>query len=248
MKIDRDLMRPNETLDSFYHGKILVFQKKRGFRFSVDAPLLADFITTRSRDEALELGTGCGIISLLLSLKPFKKIIALEVQESLAELARCNVMLNGLEDRIKIIRADLRTYNPGKKFDLIFSNPPYIKAGTGYLSPASEKAVAKHEVLCNLDDIVVKTAELLKKNGRACFIFPARRFKEFEERALKHDLKFRLIRFVHAREKATAVFFLAELGFESRERKIVRPLILFDLKGQYTREAKAIFAGRIKKQ
>ena len=119
-----DLRRDDETLDAFYHGRVRVLQKKKGYRFSVDAPLLADFIRTRADDEALDLGTGSGIISLLLSVKPFRRIAALEIQAGLADLARRNVEINGLGDRIEVVEGDLRAYEPGRRFDLIFSNPP----------------------------------------------------------------------------------------------------------------------------
>src|SRR5512136_754882 len=102
--------RDGETLDTFYRGRIRILQRRKGYRFAVDAPLLADFIRTRPDDEALELGAGNGVISLLLSVKPFKRITAVEIQEGPAELARRNVELNGLGDRIAIVRADLRTY------------------------------------------------------------------------------------------------------------------------------------------
>jgi len=97
--------RDGETLDAFYHGRIRVLQTKAGYRFSIDAPLLADFIRTRPGDEALELGTGSGIISLLLSVRPFKRITAVEIQSGLAGLARRNVALNGLQDRFEDVRA-----------------------------------------------------------------------------------------------------------------------------------------------
>src|SRR5512136_1885386 len=112
--------REGETLDTFYRGRIRVLQAKKGYRFSVDAPLLADFIRTRPEDEALELGTGNGIISLLLSVKPFRHVKALEIQPGLADLARRNVGLNGLGGRIEVAEGDLRTYEPGQTFDLIF--------------------------------------------------------------------------------------------------------------------------------
>ena len=100
MRLNNGLKGKDETLDSFYLGRVLVLQKKRGYRFSVDAPLLADFIQTKESDELLELGTGNGIISLLLSIKPFKHITAVEIQESLTDLALRNVRLNSL--RIKL--------------------------------------------------------------------------------------------------------------------------------------------------
>src|SRR5512143_2899300 len=138
--------RDGETLGTFYHGRIGVLQAKKGYRFSVDAPLLADFIRTGLDDEALELGAGNGIISLLLSVKPFRKITAVEIQEGLADLARRNVELNGLGGRIEIVLADWRTFEPGRTYDLIFSNPPYIKRSTGFLSASAERSAAKHEL------------------------------------------------------------------------------------------------------
>ena len=139
--------RPDaETLGAFFHGRIRILQPKKGYRFSVDAPLLADFIRTRPEDEALEIGTGSGVISLLLSLKPFRKITAIEIQAGLAGLARRNVELNGLGGRIEVVEADLRTFEPGRTFDLIFSNPPYIRKATGFLGASAEKSAAKHEL------------------------------------------------------------------------------------------------------
>ena len=127
MKMSNPLKGEDESLDAFYLGRISVLQKKKGYRFSVDAPLLADFIQTRHSDEILELGPGNGIVSLLLSIKPFKHITAVEIQESLTDLARRNIKLNNLEERISVVREDLCCYRPGKKFDVIFSNPPYIQ-------------------------------------------------------------------------------------------------------------------------
>ncbi|MGB9893857.1 MAG: tRNA1(Val) (adenine(37)-N6)-methyltransferase, partial [Candidatus Saccharicenans sp.] len=141
IEVDPEI-RPDESLDTFYRGRILVLQRKNGFRFSVDAPLLADFIRTKESDELMEIGTGCGIVSLLLSLKPFRHIVALEVQPALAELARRNVMLNNLDGRITILQKDFREYSPYRKFDVIFSNPPYIRRQTGFLSPSEEKNIA----------------------------------------------------------------------------------------------------------
>src|SRR4030065_2094841 len=134
MMTPETLRRDDETLDTFYRGRIRVLQKKEGVRFSVHAPLLADFIRTRTGDEALDLGMGSGIIPLLLSVKPFGRIVGLEIQEGLADLARRNVDPNGLGDRVEVVRADLRTYEPGRRFDLICSHPAYIRKATGLLS------------------------------------------------------------------------------------------------------------------
>jgi tRNA1Val (adenine37-N6)-methyltransferase len=233
-----------ETQDTFYHGRILILQKGKGYRFSVDSPLLADFIQTEAYDELLELGTGSGIISLLLSIKPFKHITAVEIQEALADLARRNVRLNKLEGRIAIVHQDLRVFRPERRFDVIFSNPPYIKARQGHLSSREEKSIAKHELKCDIFGIMAKTAELLKKEGRAYFIFPARREQDLRQAVERNDLRIKTARFVLPRRRSAPHFMLCECDFESQKERLLPSLILFDEQGEYTLEAKDIFAGR----
>jgi len=244
MKGNSPLKGEDETLDSFYLGRILVLQKKKGYRFSVDAPLLADFIQTRDSDEVLELGTGNGIISLLLSTKPFKHITAVEIQESLANIAKRNVQLNKLERKISVVQEDLRYYLPEKKFDVVFSNPPYIKKGRGYLSSSKERSIAKHELKCDIFDILKKTAELLKKNGRSYFIFLANRKEDFLQAVERNKLKLKSIRFVCPRQDSPPNLFLAECDFFSERDISLLPFFLYEKSGNYTSEAEKIFRGR----
>lgn len=233
----------DESLDTFYHGRVRVLQKKKGYRFSVDAPLLADFIRTRAGDEALDLGAGSGVIPLLLSVKAFRRVTALEIQEGLADLARRNVELNGLGERIEVVRADLRTYEPGRRFDLIFSNPPYIRRSTGFLSRSEEKSAAKHELHGGIEDILEKTGEWLKPDGRACFIYPEKRRADFARAADRRGFHILRFRQVLPRAGETANLFLIELGFAAVEPEVMPPLVLFAPDGQYTAEAEAVFAG-----
>jgi tRNA1(Val) A37 N6-methylase TrmN6 len=250
MTTPETLRRDGETLDTFFHGRIHVLQKKKGYRFSVDAPLLADFIRTRADDEALELGTGSGVISLLLSVKPFRRIVALEIQEGLADMAGRNVELNGLGERIEVVRADLRTYEPGRRFDLIFSNPPYIRKATGFLSRSEEKSAAKHELHGEIRDVLKKTAKWLEPDGRACFIYTEIRQADFLAAAGESGLSLRRARFVHPRAGEPANLFLTELGLAagagaaSAEPEVMPPLVLFAPDGKYTDEAKAVFSGQ----
>jgi tRNA1Val (adenine37-N6)-methyltransferase len=235
--------RDGETLDAFYRGRVRILQKKKGYRFSVDAPLLADFVRTRPEDEALELGTGSGVISLLLSVKPFRRVTALEIQADLADLARRNVELNGLGGRIEVVEADLRTHEPGRTFDLIFSNPPYIRAATGFLSASAEKSAAKHEIHGTIGEILGKTAAWLAPDGRACFVYPEKRRTDFSRAA--DSLGFRILRFRQVRPRASepANLFLVELGFATVHPEIMPPLVLFGPDGRYTEAAEAIFSG-----
>jgi tRNA1Val (adenine37-N6)-methyltransferase len=245
MKTAEPRPRSGETLDSFYRGRIRVIQQKRGYRFSVDAPLLADFIRTRKSDEILEVGAGNGIISLLLSLKPFRRITAIEIQKGPAGLARRNVALNGLGDRIEVVRTDYRDFRPGRKFDLVFSNPPYIRKATGFLSRVTEKSVAKHEIHGDIGDLMAKTAEWLKKDGRACFIFPERRREDFLGAASANGLRLRRLRSIRTRAGEPGNLFLAEMGFTCGRPKTLPPLVLYYRAGRSTAEAEAIFSGRL---
>ncbi|MGC8892644.1 MAG: tRNA1(Val) (adenine(37)-N6)-methyltransferase [Candidatus Saccharicenans sp.] len=237
-------IKPDESLNTFYRGRIHVLQRKSGFRFSVDAPLLADFIQTKNTDEIIELGTGCGIISLLLSVKPFRHIVALEIQSAMADLARRNVMLNNLEGRVTIIQKDFRQYQPYRKFDIIFSNPPYIRKNSGFLSPSEEKNIAKHEIYCTLEEILTWTKNWLKETGSAYFIFPYNRREEFEEEVKKQELKIKSCRSVYPRESEPPNFFLVRCNFEAESQEVLPPLILLGPDGRYTPEAEEIFTGR----
>ncbi len=258
-----------ETRDTFYRGRVVILQKRHGYRFAVDAPLLADFIRTRRGDEALEIGTGSGVISLLLSIKPWRHITALEVQAGLAGLARRNVEMNGLGGRIEVVRGDLRRWRPRRRFDLIFSNPPYIRKATGFLSESGEKSVAKHEIKCDIETIMRRTAEWLEPDGRACFIYPERRRGDFVKAAEEAGLRLRVVREIRARAEEPPNLFLAELVHSERsgktgadgararssrtttrrsepEEPVVLPhLVLFREKGVYTAEAEEIFSGRV---
>lgn len=244
MKLSIPLKGEDETLDTFYLGRILVLQKKRGYRFSVDAPLLADFIQPKPSDEALELGAGSGVISLLLSIKPIKHITAVEIQDSLADLARRNVKINNLEKKISVIQEDLQRYQPGQKYDVIFSNPPYIKKGEGHLSLSEERSVAKHELKCDIFAVIKKTAELLRREGRAYFIFQAKRKNDLYRAAEKSGLMIGSVRFVHPREGRPPNLILVSCNFSSRQETVLPPFILYDKKGAYTPEAEEIFRGR----
>jgi tRNA1(Val) A37 N6-methylase TrmN6 len=234
-----------ETLDAFYHGRVRVLQKKRGYRFSVDAPLLADFIRTREGDEALEIGTGSGVVALLLSVKPFRRVTALEIQPGLADLARRNVALNGLEERIEVVEVDLRTYEPGRTFDLVFSNPPYIQKATGFLSASAEKSVAKHELHGTIGEIMERTAAWLAPEGRASFVYPEKRRKDLLAAAAAAGLGVRRLRFVHPRDGEPANLFLVELGMGegTAEPELMPPLVLLGPDGKYTPAAEAVFSG-----
>jgi tRNA1Val (adenine37-N6)-methyltransferase len=168
-----------------------------------------------------------------------------EIQKSLADLAWRNVRLNRLEDKISVLQQDLLEFKPRGKFDVVFSNPPYIKKHTGQLNVSAEKSIAKHELKCDIFDIMLKTSELLRKRGRAYFIFTVKRKDDFIEAVKKTKLKMKTIRYVFPRRDSASNLFLSECDFFSKGEICLPPFIVYDEKGNYTSEAQEIFSGRL---
>lgn len=200
------------TLDSIKDIKL--FQPKTGYRFSVDALLLEDFISARRLCNGIELGTGSGIISILLA-KRYKntKISAVEIQNSLAECAKKNVKLNKLDDRVEILNEDiknLRKVFPANKFDFVFSNPPFRKTKSGLLSVDKERAVARHEIKITLPELINTASYLLKNTGRFYLIYHPFRLIELIGLLQKSRLEPKRMKFVHSRMAEEAKMVLIE--------------------------------------
>ncbi len=189
------------TLDSI--KGISLLQPKKGYRFSVDALLLENFISTKKLHKGIELGTGSGIISILLA-KRYKnaKIFAVEIQKSIAQCAEQNVKINKLEGRVEVLKEDIRNLRkvfPANKFDFVFSNPPFRKTKTGLLSIDKERAIARHEIKITLPDLINTAAYLLKHTGRFYLIYHPFRLIELIDLLKKARLEPKRMRFVHSR-------------------------------------------------
>ncbi|MEN6439171.1 MAG: tRNA1(Val) (adenine(37)-N6)-methyltransferase [Syntrophobacter sp.] len=170
----------NLTRDALFDGNLTVFQEKEGYRFSVDAVLLAGLTRIRPVDRIVELGTGCGVVALVLAhrRKTKHKIFGIEIQAELAGLARRNVEENALTARIEICEMDFRDASrrfAPESFDLILSNPPYRKTGSGRINPNRQKAIARHELASTLPDLFSAAWRLLPQGGRIALIYPAAR-------------------------------------------------------------------------
>jgi tRNA1Val (adenine37-N6)-methyltransferase len=184
-------MKANETIDSFLNGKLQIIQSRQGYRFSVDALFLAEFVSVRSDDVVVDLGAGCGIISLVLAVKSkVGLIVGIELQEELASQAQRNIVLNQLEKKIAIIRGDLRHLPMGPAFaHIVVCNPPYRRQKSGRINPDFSKAIARHELSTKIDDILFAGKALLKEGGRLALIYPANRLAEIFAKMRIQDIE-----------------------------------------------------------
>lgn len=219
---------PDETVEEL--GPYHFIQKKSGHRLTQDTVLLADFLLPLSNDDSvIDLGTGTGAIPLLLSWKSTAlKIVGVEVEEGVASIARRNVELNDLASRVTILKSDFRDLKsvcPEGSFSIVVSNPPYVKAGSGRLSPVKERALARAGIMGDVSELIDASRRLAGKDGRIFYIFPVSRLFEMLKEVKKAGLKARRLRFVHTNPKKAAKLFLIEIGTEG-ELKIEEPVYL----------------------
>ena len=237
---------PSYTTDTFFDGRISVRQDRTGYRFSIDAVLLAHHAAPRPGDRIMDLGTGCGIIALILAFRnPGIKIYAVELQNQLAELAISNVKANRLEDRITVLGADMKKIKPdsvGGSVDLIVCNPPYRRAGSGRLNPDDQRAVARHEIKATLRDVIDTARRMLKTAGRLITIYSAERTADILHQMHSDGIEPKHIRTIHSHSLSDAKLVLVE-GLKGGKPglKIAPPLIIYDENGDYTDEVQAMF-------
>lgn len=167
------------TDDTLFAGRLSCRQHRDGYRFSVDAVLLAHFFTPRPTEAILDLGCGCGVIPLILAYRwPKVRLTGLELQPQLAALARLNAVDNNLTERINIVEGDLRAiaalFTPGQ-FQRLVCNPPFYRSAAARLNLDPERRMARHEVAADLAEVVKAAGGLLHKGGRADLVYPAER-------------------------------------------------------------------------
>ena len=234
------------TTDTFFDGRIRVMQNRRGYRFSIDAVLLAYHAKPQAQQKALDLGTGCGIISLIMaSRRSDLKIYAVEVQRELADLADANVHQNHLQDRIHVLCMDMKLLTlkmTSGPFDLIVSNPPYHKPGSGRINPDAQRAVARHEIKTSLIDVLQTTRRLLRTAGRFVTIFAAERTTDILSQMRNEQIEPKRLRMIHSNRDTDAKLILVE-GIKAGRPglKIAPPLFVYDGKGDYTTEVQQMF-------
>lgn len=229
------------TVDHFFQGRIQIRQRRNGYRFSIDAVLLAWTAGLRDASTVVDLGTGCGIIPIILAHRnPRLTAAGIEIQEQLAALAEENVRLNGLEARINIINMDLKDATQkitSGRVDMAVANPPYRKTGSGRINPDSEKAVARHELAATLTDIIAAAGRLIRKAGRLLMIYPAERSADLICTMRTAGIEPKYLRLIHSRPDTEAELLIAEGVKGGRPGlKIDAPLVIYEKNGRYTRE------------
>ncbi len=238
-------MRTEETIDELRKYDLKIIQPRHGYRYSLDPLLLCDFAAIRDGEEAVDLGAGCGIIPLILSrTAQGSRLVGVESQSEMADLAERNVALNGLAERVAIRNADIldvKKLFPASSFDLVVANPPYRKRSTGRISPKPGRDLARHESTASLTDFLAAAKNLVKLTGRICFIYHPSRLAEFLTEAGAMKLSPARLRMVHGNCSAEARMFLIELvkGRKS-ELAILPPLFVYEENGGYTQEMEMI--------
>ena len=237
----------NETRDSILDGSITLIQPKHGYRFSIEAILLARCARANPRDRVLELGAGCGVVSIMIAtLYRPREVIAIEIQRPLADMIARNAAINGLKS-VSAINADLRQkkiagVDPAS-FDLVVANPPYRAAASGRESPDRGRRVARAEGSTALTDFIAAARRYARTRGRVAFIFTASRSAELISVMRSKQLEPKRIRFVHPQLAMPASVMLVEASVGGGiEVAIEPPLILYDRPGIYTSEAKALLS------
>jgi len=233
------------TLGELRYCGLQIAQPLTGYRFSLDALLLAEFVKMPARAVVADLGTGCGVIPLVLARKtPDARFVACESNPDMAALACENVRANGLDGRIEIIVDDIlniRPRFPVSSFDVVISNPPFRSPHSGKTSPHAGRDAARHETTAGLADFLAAAKYLVKPAGRICFIYPPSRLAEFIRCAGELKLAMLRLRMVHGTGQALAKMFLVELAKGRRgDVTVEAPLIVYDDRGEYTAEAAAI--------
>lgn len=224
-------MNPGYTLDTLLDGKLRIRQPGKGYRFSVDALLLAQFAAVTAGEHVLDLGAGCGVISLILAYQnPNIRITAVEIQPELAQLAQHNIAANGLEKRVQLICGDLRELSLqqlGNAVDRVIANPPFRKKESGRINPHLQMAAARHEILVTIRDLVQSASRLLRKGGRFDVIYGTERLSELLVEMAVARIAPKRMQFVHGNADLPARMVLVSAVKEGRAGGLmVRPPLL----------------------
>lgn len=240
------LLRENERLDELQRNGYCIIQNPEKFCFGMDAVLLSGFAKAKQGSRVLDLGTGTGIIPILMEAKTqAEHLTGLEIQEESADMARRSIAINGLEEKINIVIGDIKEAGQifgGASFDVVTCNPPYMIGEHGITNPDAPKAIARHEILCTLEDVVSQAAKVLRPGGNFYMVHRPFRLSEIMVLLVKYKLEPKRMRFVHpfADKEPNMVLIEANRGGKSR-MTVEKPLIVYQKQGVYTDEIYEVY-------
>lgn len=234
-------LNADERLDDLQRCGYKLIQNTGIFCFGMDAVLLCAFTNVREGDRVLDLGTGNGVIPILLKGRTKgSHFTGLEIQDINVDMARRSVAYNNIEEYVDIVHGDIKEASAifgGASFDVVTTNPPYMNENHGLTNPESHKAIARHEILCTLEDVIREGAKVLKLGGRFCMVHRPHRLTEIFELMRKYKVEPKRMRLVHSFIDKEATMVLVE-GIRGGKPmiKVEKPLIIYESQGKYTEE------------
>ncbi|HWQ60837.1 MAG TPA: tRNA1(Val) (adenine(37)-N6)-methyltransferase [Negativicutes bacterium] len=242
-----EFLRPGERLDDLLIGGLKIIQRADQFRFSLDAVLLAHFATVKKAAAAVDLGAGTGVLGLLLAARGAKSVTGVEMNPELADMARRSIGVNGLDDRLAVLCADVRSIKDAgllaaRRWDLVVTNPPYRTPGGGAISPRGALAAARHELAGGVDDFVTAAAFLLKERGRLAMVHLPERLADIVAAMRGAGLEPKRLRLVHSTPDKAAKLLLVEGARGAKPGlAVMPPLFVYGGDGRYGREIMAYY-------
>jgi tRNA1Val (adenine37-N6)-methyltransferase len=236
----------NERIDELHIKDYKIIQNTDGFCFGMDAVLLSGFARVNQGEHHLDLGSGTGVIPILLEAKGNgASYTGLEIQESFVDMASRSVRLNGIEHKVSIIHGDIKEADqllPLSAYDVITSNPPYMNEGKGLTNPSSMKAIARHEILCNLEDVIRVSSRLVKVGGRFYLVHRPHRLMDIMDLLRRYRLEPKRLQMVHSfMDKEATMVLIEAIRHGKPMLKVEKPLIIYDDLNVYSHEIRTIY-------
>ena len=241
-----DYLKQGERLDDLQRNNLQIIQNPEKFCFGMDAVLLAHFSSLKKGDKVLDMGTGTGILPILMSsLYDADHYDALEIQEESADMADRSVHLNSLEDKIKITVGDIKHASElfgSSVFNAVTTNPPYMSGGSGLKNPDQPKAIARHEILCSLDDVIREASKVLKEKGRFYMVHRPFRLAEIMISLNKYHLEPKRMQLVYPYiDKEPNMVLIESVKGGNPMVKFEPPVIVYEAPGKYTTQIYDIY-------
>ena len=245
-EMDLSLLRDGESLDDLQLDGIHLIQKEDGFRFGIDAVLLANFANVKTKHTVIDLCTGTGIIPFIIKGKKHpKKIIGIEIQEEFAEMARRSKEINGFGDEMEFIEGDLKDIELLKKLpraDVLTVNPPYKLRNAGIINETDKLSIARHEIMCTLEDVISSSRKLLQDGGRMFIVHRPERLADIFTLMRKYRIEPKRVQMVHPNTKKAANIVLVEGQRDGGAFLKWEPaLFVYDENGNYSEEINKIY-------